>query len=206
MPDLDERFHCAGYRTYIRLIRNFLPRMLQGKRMTSLMKYGPLLAIFLSVTALRADNLSVKPASRTNAQMQAEASRIEAQLKVDYRELLQLQETARKQKDVIKLNCVNSRMIQVKAHMNLAESTAQQLQTAIEANSENRQELFAKLSSSYDAVARLRDEARACVGESEMFRQESGVEVTAPDLPDDPTTESPFDTEIEPPAYASPFY
>lgn len=194
---------------YIRLIGQLLPRMLQGKRMTSLTKLGTALAVLLSVTALRADDEAPSTAARvmprTNAQMQADAARIDSQLKADYREMLQLRESARKAKDVIKLNCVNARLIEVKAHMNLADSTSQQLQQALVANTENRQDLYSKLSSSYDSIARLRDEARACVGEPEMFRQESGVEVTKPELPDDPTEGDPFRPDIEPPAYASPF-
>ena len=43
---------------------------------------------------------------------------------------------------------------------------------------------------------------------AELYKQESDVEVTHPDFPDDPTVDDPFFTEVEgvePPGYASPF-
>jgi hypothetical protein len=174
--------------------------------MSLLAKYGPVLAIVVSVTVLRAEDVVPAPVTRTNAQMLVEASRIEEQMKVDYRELLNLQESARKEKDAIRLNCVNARLVEVKAHMNLADSSSQELKAAIDRNSDDRNELFTKLSANYESILRLRDEARACVGAAEMYRQESGVDVTVPDLPDDPTATDPFQPDIEPPAYASPFY
>ena len=173
--------------------------------MTALTKYGALLAIVLTVSVLHAEDNPPK-LSLSNAQMQTDAARIDQQLKTDYREMLELKARATKQKDVIKVNCVNTRLVEVKAHMNLADLTQQQLSAALLGNADNRVELYGKLVGSADNVARLRDEARNCVGESEMFKQESGVEVTKPDLPDDPTIDHPFEDGIEPPAYASPFF
>lgn len=174
--------------------------------MRALTKIGPVLAVALYVTALRADDS--KPAKPVSAaEMQAGAVRIDAECKADYREMLQLQAQARKQKDVIKLNCVNSRLVEVKAHMNLIDSTNQQLQLALQKNSDERNTLYASMVASQQSIATLRDEARGCVGEPEMFKQEAGgVEVQRPDLPDDPTIGNPFVNEIEPPAYASPFF
>lgn len=155
------------------------------------------------------------PAAKTDlsvAEMQAGAIKIEAQLEEDSNYVLRLKEAARKQKDVIKLNCVNDRIIQVKAQRNIADSANQELLVALGRDSQDRHRVYATLVASGEGVRKLREEANACVGAPEMFKQESGVDVSHPYFPDDPVNDNPFDepvnggTEIEPPGYASPFY
>jgi hypothetical protein len=52
-------------------------------------------------------------------------------------------------------------------------------------------------------VHEVRDEADACVGKVEL--DDSASDFTGPSLLDDPTLGLPFDIEVEPPAYASPY-
>ena len=51
----------------------------------------------------------------------------------------------------------------------------------------------------------LREQANSCIGEPELFKQESGVEVTHPEIVDDPTNGINVEPGIEPPGYASPY-
>ena len=59
------------------------------------------------------------------------------------------------------------------------------------------------------ALARaLRDEAEACIGEELVFNGRASIDVSAPDIPDDPTRTDPFalaSFDIERPTYATPF-
>src|SRR5688572_29404494 len=48
-----------------------------------------------------------------------------------FRRVVQLQEVARKQKDVIKLNCVNDKLLQIKQLMNIADAAKTNMQEAI---------------------------------------------------------------------------
>jgi hypothetical protein len=123
--------------------------------------------------------------------------------------VLAIQQTARKQKDVIRLNCVNDRLLQVKKLLNIAEASRNDLVEAIAADSETeRYHQYTKVTVSHERVGVLRDEAEACVGEELIFLGPTEVVVDRPPIVDDPTRNDPFDLgggDIERPAFASPF-
>lgn len=136
--------------------------------------------------------------------MAAKASAVRAQILEDSQRVFSLKAQARKLHDVIKLNCVNDKQIQVKAEMNIADSASDQLQGVLDKNSDQRQAAFAQLVAVGDTIRRLREEASACIGEPELFKQEQGGTVESPEIVDDPTQSNPFGGgEIEPPAAAS---
>ena len=123
------------------------------------------------------------------------------QTRADARHIQHLQQIARKQKDVIKLNCVNDKLVQVKPQMNIADRGESDLETA---NDSNRMGLFDAVQQAADAVRRLREEADQCIGEPIQTGGDSSNSFTGPNAPDDPTKGF-TGTEIEPPGYASPF-
>jgi hypothetical protein len=140
----------------------------------------------------------------SSADMATKAATLRAQIGEDNQKVMALKEQARKLKDVIKLNCVNDKQIQVKAEMNIADLANDQLQGALQKNSDDRQPAFTQLVGAGDAIRRLREEAAACIGEPELFKQEQGGTVDSPDIVDDPTGQNPFlGGEIEPPDSAS---
>lgn len=149
--------------------------------------------------------LASAPKQMSVGEMNVSIAGIEAKLESDAQDVLHLQEAAKKQKDVIKLNCVNDRMVQLKAQQNIADATRQQLNASLAKNSEDRFGLYAQFQSAAQSVADLREQARACIGEPELRKQESGVTVDRPDVPDDPTVLQPPIIDIEPPGYASPY-
>jgi len=182
----------------------------RSKSMRSLTKYAPILAIFCTVTALAApDATAPAPApaapAMSIADMQTRAAAIQTQLEEDSQHVLHLKEVAKKQKDVIKLNCVNDRIVQIKAQRNIADDANTQLQAALSKGSDDRQQLFGQLSGIGENVKHLREQANTCIGETELFKQESGVEVYHPPIIDDPTSGAPFAPEVETPGYASPY-
>lgn len=131
-----------------------------------------------------------------------------AEMKTMLERVIAIQQVARKQKDVIRLNCVNDRLLQVKKLLNIAESSRTDMVEAIAADNEReRYHQFSKVRISHENVSVLRDEAEACVGEELIFVGPTEVEVDRPALPDDPTKYDPFildrDADIERPAYAS---
>lgn len=186
--------------------------------MQRLAKYLPLLAIFATTAISAQPESTPAPAApaapapapaptMSVAEMQQRSEAIKGELEETNRYVLHLREVAKAKKDVIKLNCVNDRLVQLKAQRNIADNTNGQLQAALTANSEERHSLFVQLTGTSNAVKDLREQATACIGEAELFKQESGAEVDHPEIPDDPGDLNPFvDLEIaEPPGYASPF-
>jgi hypothetical protein len=188
--------------------------------MRAIKKYGSFMMILFSAAVLHAQTpappppapaapapapTAPAPATLTVAEMQARSETLMTQITEDHRQVIYLKELAKKQKDVIKLNCVNDKLVQLKAQMNFADSTNGELQAALTANADTRFDLFVKLSGDREAIRTLKDQATACVGAPELFKQEAGVEVTHPEIIDDPTQQDPFIPDIEVPGYASPF-
>ena len=156
---------------------------------------------------------SAAPAPPPSAQlsvseMKSRSEVIQAQIQEDYRYVLALRERVRKQKDVIKLDCVNDRLVELKARMNIADKANQSLQAELEKDTAAARDVFTQLEGSGQSVKELREHANQCIGEPELFKQEAGLEVTKPDLIDDPGTYDPYvpeGAEVEPPGYASAF-
>jgi hypothetical protein len=121
--------------------------------------------------------------------------------------VVELQQVARKQNDVIKLNCVNDKLLQVKQLLNIAEAARTNMIEAIAAQNEgDRYHQFGQVTIAHEKVSVLRDEAEACIGEELVFLGPTEVDVDKPDIVDDPTRDSLFPPfEIEEPAYATPF-
>jgi hypothetical protein len=120
------------------------------------------------------------------------------------REVLVKLEEARQSKDVVKLNCVNEKLVQIKGLLRISEQADVTLQAAIarsEASSARHE--FTKVSIAHQRVQQLRTEAEECIGQlAFQTDQNLSVEVDAPsDLPGgDPThPDQPPPITISPP-------
>ena len=123
-------------------------------------------------------------------------------------EVEKLAKKAREDKDIIKLNCVNDKLIQIKGNMNLAEQTRDALKTAAATNDDgSRNHEFAKLTITYQKVTVLGQEAEACIGEDIAFVGQTQVDVEVdPDITkEDPTEEPDPPLPVVRPPIASPF-
>ena len=142
-------------------------------------------------------------------EMQQQSEKLIDEMKKMLDRVITIQQVARKQKDVIRLNCVNDRLLQVKKLLNIADSARNDLVEAIAAEDErDRYHQYTKVTISHERVSGLRDEAEACVGEDLIFLGPTEVEVDKPPIVDDPTKTDPFSLAGEPierPAYATPF-
>lgn len=144
----------------------------------------------------------------TAAEMQVSVTELETQIRVDSQHVTSLQARARKEKDVIKLSCINDKMIKLKAETNLFDQAKLQLLGVLDRD--DRFSAYQSVSQAADRVHKQREEADACVGSPELEPGDSGNDFTAPDIPDDPTVDLPFDDvvvggSVEPPGYASPY-
>jgi hypothetical protein len=92
----------------------------------------------------------------------------------------------------------------VKAQQNIAERVTDELQIALTSDKPGRFTLYSDLSATAESVRQLREEAASCIGEPELYKQESGGTFDHPPFPDDPL-QSVFTQPIEAPAYCSPF-
>jgi hypothetical protein len=133
--------------------------------------------------------------------MRARVSLLREQTRIDARHIQHLQQVARQGKDVIKLNCVNDKLVQVKPQMNIADAHTLELESSSDGD---RVAVFEAISVAAENVHRLREEADQCIGEPVNFGFESSNSFTGPTAPDDPTKGF-SGNQIEPPGYASPF-
>lgn len=122
--------------------------------------------------------------------------------------MLKLQDEAQKTKDVIKLNCINDKIEQVRGHMAVTDKSMGALGDAIAKGDDGaRQHEFTRITILYQKVEVLNGEAQACVGEdiTTVAPQEVTVEID-PSIPQEDPTEVPV-PPLEPlprPTEASP--
>lgn len=166
------------------------------------MKLLSKVAIAALVAGIGAATMYAAPGGATGSldDLVTQAVTIRARINEDFQHVLHLRQIAKKEKDVIKLNCVNDRLVQMKPEMNLADQAYTEFQGALEIS--QRQASLGVLVGQSEAIHRDREAADQCIGEKLML-SESANDYTHPDIPDDPGVD-PFGGAIEPPAYASP--
>lgn len=133
--------------------------------------------------------------------LQTRVNMLREQTRNDARHIQHMQAIARREKDIIKLNCVNDKLVQVKPQMNIADSAAAELGSSREGE---RMMAFESVAQAAENIRRLREEADQCIGEPITTGGESSNSFTGPGAVDDPTKGFGHHP-IEPPGYASPF-
>jgi hypothetical protein len=131
-----------------------------------------------------------------------------ASMREALREVLEKLEEARSTKDVVKLNCVNEKLTQIKGLLRISEQADVALQEAIARKEVTASEHeYTKVMIAQQKVAQMRAEAEQCIGQLAFRTDENlSVEVEEPkDLPGgDPTRPPPPDDIIQRPPPASP--
>jgi hypothetical protein len=146
-----------------------------------------------------------KVANLSPEDMVAEAENLIRGMQTLLKKVVGLQQVARKQKDVIKLNCVNDKLLQIKQLMNIAEGATTNMHEAIAQDDDPaRYHEFGKIVIASQQVNALAGEAETCIGEELVFLGPTEVTADEPELPDDPDEDTPEDA-IEDPGYASPY-
>jgi hypothetical protein len=156
-----------------------------------------------------AADVDVPMKARANIPVAAMTQQVEVyfqQLEDTLDRMVQLQGLARREKDVIKLNCVGDKLLQLKQLTNIAQQAKTNLQEAIARGDEDaRYHEFGRITVASQQGRVMGSEAESCIGEDLSFVGPTQVDVTEPALPDDPTVTVPPDFPIvEPLPVASP--
>jgi hypothetical protein len=118
-----------------------------------------------------------------------------------------LQDQSKRQKDIIRLNCVTDKLVQGKINLTIAEQSMVALQESIaRADEGGRAHEFTRLTIVNQKVTVLGAEAENCIGEDLSFVGATKVDVEIdPSLPQtDPTAPPTGVIDIERPGFASP--
>jgi len=117
-----------------------------------------------------------------------------------------LQDTARRQKDIIKLNCVTDKLVQAKVNINISEQAMNSMQESIARSDEGgRTHEFTRLTIVNQKVTMLGAEAENCIGEDLSFIGATKVDVEIdPNIPQSDPTQLPVpSTDINRPPPSS---
>ena len=117
-----------------------------------------------------------------------------------------LQDTAKREKDIIRLNCVTDKVVQVRVNLNIAEASMASLQEAMtRADEGQRTHEFTRLTIVNQKVQVLGAEAENCIGEDLSFVGATRVDVEIdPNIPTyDPTQPPAPGIDIDRPGEAS---
>jgi hypothetical protein len=121
--------------------------------------------------------------------------------------VLSLQDQSKKDKDIIRLNCVTDKLVQVRVNLNIGEQSMTSLQEAVtRADEGERTHEFTRLTIVNQKVQVLGAEAENCIGEDLSFVGATKVDVEIdPNIPQyDPTQPPAPGIDIERPGEASP--
>lgn len=136
-----------------------------------------------------------KTVTLTPAETTAQAKDYYKKMQDVQRRVVQLQAKAKKDKDIVKLNCVNDKLTQVKGHMTVTDQSMSSLATSTARGDDPaRQHEFTRLTILYQKVVTLGTEAEQCIGEDVSYVGATRVDVeidpsippgdpTQPDLP-----------------------
>jgi hypothetical protein len=161
----------------------------------------------LAPSAANPSAANAETTPQSPAALQARTQLLHEQMRGDARHVMYLQQIAKKEKDVIKLNCVNDKLVQIKPQMNLADSAETEITSGADIA---RMSAFDNVVQVAGNVRRLREEADQCIGEAVTTGDsQSSNSFTGPQSPDDPTKGGFHGggggNDVEAPGYASPF-
>jgi len=150
------------------------------------------------------------PGARTlsAAEQQAQAARYLAEVQTIERTVERLAAQARSEGDLLKLNCINDKLLQIRGHIRLGEQTSVELTAAaLRRDDPERHHQFSKLTIIYQRVTVLGQEAEACVGEEAAYVGQTQVSVDVDadvEGAGDPTKDDGTPLPTERPPVASP--
>ena len=190
-------------------------RSLRSNRMRpSVLQLTVVALLLLGTGAARAAQAPARPATTERAADVPDAEKLSrsrdavGRMRSVLTEVLGRLEEARATKDVVKLNCVNEKLTQVKGLLRISEQSDVALQEAVSKKDTTAAEHeYSKVSIAKGKVEQLRGEAEQCIGQL-AFRTDENltVEVEVPSgLPsEDPTNPPPPQPPTSRPPPASP--
>src|SRR5262249_40970472 len=135
-----------------------------------------------------------KQITLTPQEMQAQAKDYYKKMLDTQRRIAQLQQKAARDKDMVKLNCVNDKSTQVKGHLVVTDQSMAALNAALGTSvgataSDGAQHQFTRVTILYQKIVTLGTEAEQCIGEDISYVGATKVDVEIdPSVPEgDPT-------------------
>lgn len=143
-------------------------------------------------------------AKLTPAQMREATSQTMDEIRNMLTRLVELRKLARQSQDVIKLNCVNDKMLLFKQLVNIAEEAQTSMTESIALGDEPaRYHFYGQVVLAREKAETLRSDAEGCIGEELDFLGPTRTEVDKPDVADLDRLYDWFD--LDDPKYATPF-
>jgi hypothetical protein len=122
--------------------------------------------------------------------------------------ILTLEEQAKKDKDIIRINCLHDKLVQAKVNINIADTAIVSLEDAVRRHDEGASLYeFTRVTIVHQKAQVLENEAQQCVGEDLSFVGATRVDVDVdPNVrTDNPTAPAVNVTPVDRPPSASPF-
>jgi hypothetical protein len=148
------------------------------------------------------------PAALSPADMVAQATEMQGKVQAAQGRVEQLAENARRSKDIVRLNCIQDKALQMKANTRVMTWATEALHRAIESKDEAmRLHEFTRLGLTRQKIEVLAVEAENCVGEETWSAGETQIKFDVdPTVPGgDPTEDIRPEPVIERPPVDSPF-
>ncbi len=135
----------------------------------------------IEITPLEVTPLEVTPLVTGDAnKLEASAESI-ARMKTALKQVLDRVEESRNEKDVVKLNCVNEKLTQIRSLLKVAEQADLALREAVASHDPSGEAEFAKIAIARTKIETLRAEADQCIGQlAYMVDEKTNVEVEQP--------------------------
>jgi hypothetical protein len=138
----------------------------------------------LAVCALLSGIARAQPPKAADAEKLEAAADNLARMKTSLKHVLGRAEQARNEKDVVKLNCVNEKLTQIKSLIKVAEQADIGLHESISSKDSTGEAEFSKIAIARTKVDGLRGEAEQCIGQlAYMVDEKTTVEMEQPNLP-----------------------
>jgi hypothetical protein len=136
-------------------------------------------------------------------EMQTKSTELFATAQKQHEEVVKLQIVARKDKDGIRLSCINDALLEMRALLNYIQQALAEFDAAIAASlDDERKKHYKTVIVSADAVRIQYEKANQCAGELDPSTA-GDTTYDGPDIPDDPGDDL-FPEGVEDPGYASP--
>ncbi|BDG02534.1 hypothetical protein [Anaeromyxobacter oryzae] len=151
-------------------------------KIAGLLVAGALLAGRASAQTSAVPLASVRGTGLTDSEKLEKSGEHLDRMKASLRQVLGRVEEARNEKDVVKLNCVNEKLTQIKALLKVAEQADISLHESIANKDQGADTEFSKIGIAGTKIEALRGDAQQCIGQlAYVVDERTTVEVQQPD-------------------------
>jgi hypothetical protein len=147
-----------------------------------------------SISAMAGDDTLTEASSLSHEEKKQRAEAMLAEMRQALQRATEILGEARAAKDVVQLNCVNEKLVQIKGLLKIGEQSSVRMYEAMAAAADDViNHEYTKLAVAHQKTTILRAEADQCVGENTIYTGETEIEVEIdPALQQGDPTATPF--------------